>query len=707
MGRDARRFPEAAVAPTALRRPDIGGSGERARRGAGDRGGAQTGAVDGGNTAALVTADRDLARRVSTELLRFGIRADDSGGTLLASTQPAALLTLVSDAALRPGDPVSPALFDQASAAVARPAAGHRPPRRRAGRAGGAARRTGRPDIETLGAAFETRLAAIADQRHPPFWRGRFGAAALTEGRDLLARLNRAVQPLLRLRALPSVALAEIATAAGLALEELGRDADGSLAGLYAGDAGQKLADVLRALISAASPFELAPAEWPDVAAALIGPEMVKPAAGADGRVAIWGTLEARLQSVDTLVLGGLNEGSWPRRAEADRFMSRLMKSGLDLAPPERRIGLAAHDFWMAMGTGKVVLTRAARAGDAPAVASRWLQRLTTFVGPAQAARCGPAVTSCSAGRAVSTTAPRWDRSSGPSRSRRRRPSQRFSVTEIETLRRDPYAVYAKRILGLARLDGLLRDPGAAERGTLFHDILHRFAEAATDVHQPAAGEILLAIGRGCFGQCNLPADVHAVWWPRFVALAEKIIAWERQRSDRVTSRHSEARARPTPVGRTGITLAGRADRIDLVGRRSADILDFKTGSSPSKGQAHTLVSPQLALEAALLERGAFEELGKLKPHDLAFVRLRMKGDVEQESVLKYGSRSKTAAALAHEAWTRLEQLLGHYNRAANGYLSRTLPFREGDMDGDYDHLARVLEWSAGADDEGDTEVGE
>jgi ATP-dependent helicase/nuclease subunit B len=88
-------------------------------------------------------------------------------------------------------------------------------------------------------------------------------------------------------------------------------------------------------------------------------------------------------------------------------------------------------------------------------------------------------------------------------------------------------------------------------------------------------------------------------------------------------------------------------------------------------------------------------------------VRLRMKGDVEQESVLKYGSRSKTAAALAHEAWTRLEQLLGHYNRAANGYLSRTLPFREGDMDGDYDHLARVLEWSAGADDEGDMEVGE
>ncbi|TIN05465.1 MAG: hypothetical protein E5Y59_18515, partial [Mesorhizobium sp.] len=51
----------------------------------------------------------------------------------------------------------------------------------------------------------------------------------------------------------------------------------------------------------------------------------------------------------------------------------------------------------------------------------------------------------------------------------------------------------------------------------------------------------------------------------------------------------------------------------------------------------------------------------------------------------------------------RLEKLLIHYANPATGYLSRALPFREGETDGDYDHLARVLEWSAGgdADDEG------
>ena len=115
-------------------------------------------------------------------------------------------------------------------------------------------------------------------------------------------------------------------------------------------DAGEKLAEFLRGLAGATAGFDFAPAEWPDVMAALIGPEMVKPSQGAERRIAIWGALEARLQSVDTLVIGGLNEGSWPRRAEADRFMSRLMKSGLDLEPPERRIGQAAHDFVMAIG---------------------------------------------------------------------------------------------------------------------------------------------------------------------------------------------------------------------------------------------------------------------------------------------------------------------------------------------------------------------
>src|SRR5690606_29482886 len=214
-----------------------------------------------------------------------------------------------------------------------------------------------------------------------PFWSERITERRISAAQDVLRWLAAALEPLAGLRGKSEIAFADMVKATALAFEALGRDAKGSLAELYAGDAGEKLAEFLRGLAGATAGFDFQPGEWPEIMAALIGPETVKPSRGADRRIAIWGALEARLMSVDTLVIGGLNEGNWPRRAEADRFMSRPMKSGLSLEPPERRIGQAAHDFVMAMGARRVILTRSARAGEAPAVPSRWLQRLTTFAG--------------------------------------------------------------------------------------------------------------------------------------------------------------------------------------------------------------------------------------------------------------------------------------------------------------------------------------
>ena len=212
----------------------------------------------------------------------------------------------------------------------------------------------------------------------------------------------------------------------------------------------------------------------------------------------------------------------------------------------------------------------------------------------------------------------------------------------------------------------------------------------------------LREIGRACFDAAELPPDVDAVWWPRFEKLAVNILEWERTRAD-VLARHAEARARSMPVGDTGVTLSGYADRVDLLPANMADILDYKTGSSPSKVQAHTLLAPQLALEAALLRRGAFE-VGPREPADLAFVRLKANGEVEHESILQARGSVRGADDLGSEAWARLEELLTAYNNPSRGYKSRALPFREGDVDGDYDHLARVLEWSAGGDDGGGAE---
>jgi ATP-dependent helicase/nuclease subunit B len=170
-----------------------------------------------------------------------------------------------------------------------------------------------------------------------------------------------------------------------------------------------------------------------------------------------------------------------------------------------------------------------------------------------------------------------------------------------------------------------------------------------------------------------------------------------------VLSRHPEAHAgsrNVTPI----VTLSGNADRVDLLPGGLADIIDYKTGTSPSKVQAHRLLAPQLALEGALLRRDAFG-LGITEPADLAFVRLKANGEVEHESILSIRGSVKSAGDLSEDAWARLEKLLDHYADPDNGYKSRALPFRDGDTDGDYDHLARVLEWSAGGD--GDVPAGD
>ena len=659
-------------------------------------------AVDqGSGTAALVTPDRELARRVSAELQRFQVKADDSGGTPLSQTPATILLRLLVECVFHPGDPVAllsllkhPFLTLGMERSKVRSAAETID---LVALRGGA----GRPDIATLAEEFPTRLSGLEDSNHPPFWKSRLTDQRIAEAQDVLSALSEAVSPLLAWRDRKMALLGEVARASVQSLENLARSGDETLEALYRGDSGEKLAAFLSALVGSATMLEFSAADWPDMLAALIATETVKPAPGSDDRIAIWGALEARLQSVDTLVIGGLNEGGWPRQPEADRFMSRFMKTGIDLEPPERRIGLAAHDFMMAMGNGTVILTRSGRSGDAPATPSRWLQRLITCAGPevAEAMR--------SRGATLLGWAHALDEGEDVPFATRPQPKppldarpKKLSITEIETLRRDPYAVYARRVLGLTPLDPLLRDPGAMERGTLFHDALERFTKAIDPMRTDAFAE-LLAIGKRLFEEAALPPDVAAVWWPRFERMAHHLVEWEQREAASVESRHAEISASAIATDRSATLISGRADRIDFLRDGAAVVYDYKTGSSPSKGQAHTLLSPQLALEGALLRRGAFGGLGARSVSDLVFIRLKGNGEVVPESILQHDRKTRTAEELADEAWQRLGDLLAYYDDPANGYLSRAIPFREGDVSGDYDHLARVLEWSAGSDDDG------
>ena len=189
--------------------------------------------------------------------------------------------------------------------------------------------------------------------------------------------------------------------------------------------------------------------------------------------------------------------------------------------------------------------------------------------------------------------------------------------------------------------------------------------------------------------------------------MAPELIGWERKYRSGALRKLAEVEAAATPIDGTGVALSGRADRIDLHPNGLADILDYKTGSSPTRRNAHLLVAPQLALEAALLDRGAFGEAGSQQAGDLVYVRLRARGDVENDSILTFNNKTRLASEMAEDAWERLRKLILYYSNPDNGYLSRAMPYKENDADGDYDHLARVLEWSAGGESDDDEPVTE
>lgn len=671
----------------------------------------EPGADGGESRVALITPDRALARRVTAELARFGIIADDSAGTPFSATQQGILTQLLLEATLRPGDPVP--LVSVLKHPLARFGLSLDTYRTAADALEVIALRGGvqMVDLSTLPQLVEQRLAEHAVDRHPPQWRLSLQPEAIEGARDLAARIARAVEPLVSVlvriadgRVLTDkLALSDWAARTGRVLEAVCADERGDLSALWSDEAGETLASQLGEILAADGKIEADGPQWIDIFGALTASEAVKPRAMRHPRVFVFGTLEARLQSVDMLVIGGLNEGSWPGQTTNNPFLSRMMKAEIGLEPPERRIGQLAHDFEMASGTRHLVYSRALRQGSAPTVASRWLQRLMALGGRDFESRLKKR------GDRLRHFAALLDQGENQAPAQRPAPKppaelqpSQFSFSEVGPFRRDPYALYARRILKLDPVVGFNQDPGAAERGTLYHRIIERFVAEGHDPADPRAFEAMMGIVDTLFDAERLPVHIDIVWRQRFASVGRAFIVWERERRPEIRKTLTEARGRIELPN--GITLTGVADRIDLKGADHADIIDYKTGLSPSVAQARSLLDPQLALEAAALRAGAFRDAGRLMPENLLYVRLKpadaLLVDQVNNELNGRGDNKKSATDLADQSIEELGRFVEALRSGERGYVSRLIPAQQNDFGGEYDHLARVAEWSTAESEE-------
>lgn len=679
----------------------------------------QPGKNGGESQAALITPDRALARRVTAELSRFGLLADDSAGSPLSGTPQGTLTQLLLEATLRPGDPVAiVALIKHPLMRLGLPAADLRSAVEAleilALRGG-----IGDMDISALEPLLETQLAAQLEDRHAPHWRLSLPSDAADKARDLARRLAKAVEPLASalVRRRPDgrgltakLPLSDWAERTGRALEALCIDERQNLAALWSGEAGERLAGLLSEVMETDGQMEADGPQWIDIVLALTTGEAVKPRSLSHPRIFIFGTLEARLQSVDTMILGGLNEGSWPGQTVNNPFLSRTMKTDMGLEPPERRIGQLAHDFEMACGTLHLILSRSMRQGSTPTVASRWLQRLLALGGKQFA----------DALKARGNQYREWASmiDAGENQPVAKRPAPKppadlqptkYSFSEVGRLRRDPYSIYARRILKLDPLDPFNRDPGASERGTLYHAIVDRYTREGHKPGTPAAKEAMRRITEDLFDAERLPPHIDRVWRPRFVEVARAFLDWEAERAPDIRQTMTEVSA-GWELEPAGIRVTGIADRIDIKGSGLADLVDYKTGLSPSVSQARALLDPQLGLEAAALRAGAFRDAGALTPDKLLYVRLRPGDRFREDKVNNEGSSAtakrqpKSAVDLADESLEQLTRFVVTLRNGDAGFASRLVPMAQNDFGGEYDHLARVAEWSTADDEEAETD---
>lgn len=662
-----------------------------------------------GQTAALVSPDRLLARRVATRLESWGIRVDDSAGRPFAKTVPGAFLDLVIETVHR-------------SFAPAELTALLKHPLTRLGLGAFEVRRAGRAleiaafRTDYFGSGLDGAEAALEEAQQDVGTRERRERAVQrlwdddwAGARDLVARLKTAFAPLVTLyqghapHRLSELAAAHIAVAEALAqLPDSGDakpDEDAATSPLYQGEAGTAASLLFNGLIDTSLPaLDIAAQDYADLYRSLIANENVRPRVPVHPRLLIWGPFEARLQQPDIVILGSLNDGKWPEAADPGAWLNRPMRKALGLPQPEEKIGHAAHDFTSLLGARHIYLTRAEKIDGVPTVPSRWLMRIVALLDGMdmrEAIRMdrpwlGWARTRDHVAQRRTISAPR------PAPPVAMRP-RRLSVSGVEQWIANPYAIFATRILGLDSLPELGCLPDASLKGSIVHSALAAFARRYPETLPRDIEAELAAIARQQLAPYLSNPRIRAFWLPRFERFARWFAETEPQRranGGKVLAEIDGTLVIDAPAG--PFMLTARADRIDAT-PTGLVITDYKTGQVPSNQNVEAGLAPQLPLEAAIAIAGGFTGLDRQRVAALHYIRSTGGSPPGEEHAVG----ADDIGTLAATQLEGLAALVARYDDAAMPYAAVRRPGFNYQYD-DFAQLARVAEWSGQPEADGE-----
>ncbi|KQN78108.1 double-strand break repair protein AddB [Devosia sp. Leaf64] len=634
-------------------------------------------------TVGIITPDRNLARRIAAELARFDVYVDDAAGAPLFQSTVGRLARQILTLAVNRCAAVDLVALLRNRASL-----------------------FGRSRKEVAQLADDIELALLRGQRPAPGLDGlrktladhlveppksaarKLNAEKAEAITALLDDISRALTPLTKLLDQTHIRAADLAAAINSAVDAV---ADG--APVRGCDELRAWAEELQKHGGQGHAF--APQGLDSVLAALMNGFQVRNRLDRRGDIAIWGQIEARLMRPDLTILGALNEDVWPEPADPGPWLSRGMRLAAGLEPPERLQGLAAHDFAEAMGNADVIIAYADRIGTSPALPSRLVQRLDAFAGEDAAKllrQCGQSwLAAARAIDAVETSKPATRPAPNPPAHLRPR---RLSVTEVETLMRSPYDLYAKHVLRLRQLDPLGNVPDARERGTIIHDALARFVEEGHDPNSPEAFDTLMTIAADAFSGLEAIGERRDIWLKRFATAAMQFLDFERSRDARVKQRHAEIKGDMPLSLAEPFRITGQADRVDEMLDGTVEILDFKTGSPPTPAMMKAFEAPQLLMEAVMSGAGAMTGLAAAPASALTYVKIGLGPEAFVPTEFKPGDGRPIMEA-ADEINRRLQSHIEHFLFRDTPMPARLLPLAGQRFAGPYDHLSRVAEWTS------------
>ncbi|OCC24808.1 double-strand break repair protein AddB [Croceicoccus estronivorus] len=615
---------------------------------------------------ALVTPDRGLAGRVAAHLRRWNIEADDTAGRALSQTATGRLLLLLAEVAADHAAPVP------LCALLQHPLAG-----------GG----EGRAQWLEWARALELRLRG---PRPAP------GLAPLRAEMAILARedagagnwwasVEEILSPLMpddvREPAQLSTQIDRLAEA-GEALCGMA---------LWSREDGRALAVLVEDVRARAEEVGtmLEPVALPSVLRDLMDQISVRPPYGGHPRVAIYGLLESRMSRADLVICGGLNEGTWPQPPGPDPLLPPAVLRALGVPGADFRIGLAAHDLAGALGAPEVVLSRAQRDIQGPAIPSRFLLRVRALLGE-DLLKSHSEIRTVEIARTLDGTEP-----SAPYERPEPRPSpeQRdvdLAVTALDRLRGDPYQFYASAILRLRSLDPLDAAPSPAWQGTVAHRILETWHNE---------GGALRPIAERVLDEENAHPLMRGLWQPRLLAALD----WIAAEIARLPERRVIAVEERGEMTVDGVRIHGRADRIDRFENGDLAIVDYKTGGPPSGTMVENGFALQLGVIGLMARANGIPGVAGEPTH---FEYWSLGKDRKSETGFGYRfepvKEGRKRTGFVRREF--LERTDGYLRDAIARWINGDEPFTarlNPDYPGyaDYDQLMRLDEWLARAED--------